>query len=821
MKNIPEALIVLLLMVLCLSPRAQGQMAPTTNTVNWSWIGNNYGDGPWSADIPITGNGTLSLGVCSGPDGANSDLLCTALKGGATIFTAASAPSTLVLGFDVNGCCIGNTGAFVGTTHANLTIVGSNGCSGNCVIAVTYVAIARTQLDQPVITSQSGLFNGCTATSVFNSWFFWDHDLCTFPPSQTPGGTAVFPGAGNSYTDGNFGTVVTQLNNPTYGNVVENMANDAAGSVWNIDSSYFMTQIIGGTFHVWDRVAKAIVYGDGARTFPGYVNWSPVDPKAFYYTTGSTIRKVTLGLDDGNSGGDPHSVWTDSLIFTYSGTGPIFNGSNDNITPDGYMSYFSNPDLKLCAVNLFNTSLNICTDPIDPAIWSTKGVRITPGFDSVTGYRYLVKGDSNNCIACTVHLIGDDWYKWKLGDTKIVHSHFQPKQRFYRAAPPAGQTANGGVCLQADYTAGGTGHCQPAAHEAFVEIGGREFVLTQFSGSNNPQIMQVQSIGTTDNMATPAEVGGGAYASFSTGINLSDSHVGCSDFHPVCVFENDTDVFDGGGSGGAPITWMVVGADNTGAGGTIHVKVDSAIQQPDWQATHAYTEGVVIRPLTGNAGFYTFSVAHLGDGTSGGSPPAWNQTPGGTTTDGTVTWTTIDVDSRFPPKYPGANGDNIWITGIFGISGLTSQAGNHGKCTIANLAADHRSWDCSGTTPSGTWTAATGIVLRDILPAANSYQAEILFFDYTNLFTSHTYGVKRVAKHRSITYTDRYSSSGYYSQGHPNVSPDGKHLLWNTNMGYPDELVLMMADTGYVPPPAVTGTVINGNTVLRGKIVLP
>lgn len=70
-----------------------------------------------------------------------------------------------------------------------------------------------------------------------------------------------------------------------------------------------------------------------------------------------------------------------------------------------------------------------------------------------------------------------------------------------------------------------------------------------------------------------------------------------------------------------------------------------ALNPPTWAATTAYTDrtsgdaktGDVVKPTTFNGAYFFCSVA----GTSGGSEPSWDTTPGNTTTDGSVTWTAI------------------------------------------------------------------------------------------------------------------------------------------------------------------------------------
>lgn len=53
-----------------------------------------------------------------------------------------------------------------------------------------------------------------------------------------------------------------------------------------------------------------------------------------------------------------------------------------------------------------------------------------------------------------------------------------------------------------------------------------------------------------------------------------------------------------------------------------------------WQASTAYAVGDIVRPTSANGHLYMCIIA----GTSGGSEPTWDTTPGQDTTDNTVTW---------------------------------------------------------------------------------------------------------------------------------------------------------------------------------------
>ena len=64
------------------------------------------------------------------------------------------------------------------------------------------------------------------------------------------------------------------------------------------------------------------------------------------------------------------------------------------------------------------------------------------------------------------------------------------------------------------------------------------------------------------------------------------------------------------------------------------------LTQPSaWVVSTAYTAGQYVRPSTANTYNYEVTTA----GTSGTTEPTWSTTLGGTTTDGTVTWTTVSM----------------------------------------------------------------------------------------------------------------------------------------------------------------------------------
>lgn len=86
----------------------------------------------------------------------------------------------------------------------------------------------------------------------------------------------------------------------------------------------------------------------------------------------------------------------------------------------------------------------------------------------------------------------------------------------------------------------------------------------------------------------------------------------------------------------------------------------SANQDPSWAATTAYALDAYIVDSNGNRQQATTA------GTSGSSAPTWNTTVGGTTTDGTVTWTLIGPEPQIISnsaliQFPKATAD--WLSG--------------------------------------------------------------------------------------------------------------------------------------------------------------
>jgi Ice-binding-like len=115
---------------------------------------------------------------------------------------------------------------------------------------------------------------------------------------------------------------------------------------------------------------------------------------------------------------------------------------------------------------------------------------------------------------------------------------------------------------------------------------------------------------------------------YTVGQEVVDSHF---QIHAVGV---------AGESGALPPTWSMTVGDPTGDGTVTWVDqgVQSAITPAAWAAGTAYSAGDLI--LDSNLNL-EFCLSVFPPGTSGGSPPAWNTTPGSATGDSLVTWRNV------------------------------------------------------------------------------------------------------------------------------------------------------------------------------------
>lgn len=185
---------------------------------------------------------------------------------------------------------------------------------------------------------------------------------------------------------------------------------------------------------------------------------------------------------------------------------------------------------------------------------------------------------------------------------------------------------------------------------------------------------------------------------------------------------------------------------------------------PAWSASTAYAQlngdanvGSIVKPTVANGRWFYASVA----GTSGGTEPSWNLTVGGTTTDGTVTWTTI-LALSVTGTLTGVGADNRTLYD----TSRTEPGPGAGASISAITKANPGHVTLSTPLPAGTVSGAPvtisgvlGMVNVNVVTVANNVAGDLLSFDLpvdTSGFPAYTSGG---------TVTPLGSGSGFFDNG--------------------------------------------------------
>jgi hypothetical protein len=220
---------------------------------------------------------------------------------------------------------------------------------------------------------------------------------------------------------------------------------------------------------------------------------------------------------------------------------------------DGWAAFWTigGADQVVGLLNLNNTSQVYFTSQYSNALWGGMvhgTVCVTPGIDTVTGYRYIIRATQGLTGAfgfegvetlgfCTSALCGG------LGSS-IVRLNNWPILSSAVQFPASGSqipaiTYPPFHCTDATFI---TGLCHIGAHGAYVAVNGRQFVNLNFdTGSYFQGWIGMFLIASGDLMGVPAEAGGGLYAQFPIW-GFSDTHGVCSSSIPICTFNTDSDL---------------------------------------------------------------------------------------------------------------------------------------------------------------------------------------------------------------------------------------------------------------------------------------
>lgn len=170
------------------------------------------------------------------------------------------------------------------------------------------------------------------------------------------------------------------------------------------------------------------------------------------------------------------------------------------------------------------------------------------------------------------------------------------------------------------------------------------------------------------------------------------------------------------------------------------------------------------------------------------------------------------------PAFMGTNGDVLLINNVGGNTAA------NGLCTVGNLT--NSSFQCVGSAGKGVYASGTGSFIRNVTPDGSNHQSEISTIDASQI-GSRVFRINRLAKHRSFAISGDYlDAGGYYGQSHPNISPDGSLIVFESNNGTPDNVgvftlinTLAAAGTGGPGVPSVSVTSPKGGLLLFGPQV--
>jgi hypothetical protein len=222
-------------------------------------------------------------------------------------------------------------------------------------------------------------------------------------------------------------------------------------------------------------------------------------------------------------------------------------------------------------------------------------------------------------------------------------------------------------------------------------------------------------------------------------------------------------------------------------------------QGPEWSSSTSYCINCIITPKLGNPGNYTFQNQGSGACTPGGSEPGtWNQTIGGTQTDGGCTWTNVNLGMG--DYYFGCNNsiitvsqDGNWALIASGMFlGLGMDSSNRFRCDVFLVHLGHSeppalpqlrvdnnecNTNCSyELTFPGTWVGSTPPSWPTTLPYANT-----------------TAGVQDASRHGVVSHINSRASqnAAAHSCGLPLLGHDrsvhpanehgcGRNYLWQS-----------------------------------------
>lgn len=645
-----------------------------------------------------------------------------------------------------------------GTYTGHQTITGSSGCAATCIVDITITLLPRSSLYQPTVTNQAGgIFTGCGTQTTYRSWTFWPNQDGTF---DTCGILPSQVPGGTFPFPGALGT----FTDANVGGTVTQLIAPKFGFLSEVsanDAAATTWNVDGTRFFTSQQNGDAHIWLSSNNTIEfGTSNTLPTGGGTWTTSNPSVYYYVT-GVDNFIHkivlGTGPNG-WVDTIHYTYPGLGPIKFGGNMQMSKDGFVAFLTCDGGGSCPSQGDN---KICMLDVNNVATNP----CTTAFpDAYYSPKTLVLSTGRDSVT-------GYYYLGKYDVPQDPPGHIEGLEILKWKPGDVNISHSHYHPIQRFYKnnspfpgLGGAcdaatyllSICRPgAAHLTTVEIDGRQFISTLSDSSEQATSVVLELFAAGDKMDVPVEVDA-AGGQYAT-FSVSPQ---LADTHVSCA------TF-------APVCAVSMDSDSPEGG--------PAGSPITWWITAATTATPI----------HLTTTQSCGDGT----------------------------DPRCPSAFAGSNGDVVPVSGIYGITGFTSQVGANGLCTVANLNGAKTEWDCAGTVGVGTYTASSGVIVQNIKPSNHSYQGRNLTFDYTNLLTLHTYNVIVGPNMRSLTYTTRYTDS-YYGQGHTSLDMQGKNMNFTSNMGFAEQLTMFRVGSGYTPPPIVTGSIISGKTVISGKWVI-
>ena len=495
------------------STSASGLTAITNNNT-WKWC--NFGTGATGCVTPTSGAATPELYIYF--DGYTDNGYSAGLHSGSVTFTG---------GFTVN---------------INLTID-------------AYVP--------PTIIYPGGSCVGCAKTSAT----FPDPDTITVTNIVPTGNFTPAASPGGSYTDPNLGGVVYTVLPPKAigSDAVHTNSSclDAIATCFNADGTLQITNDTAGNNFIQSTTSPFPIQWTNPVGRAGPVGtsqnplWSSKDPKAFFYVSGTTVRKMVLGAP----GAMP---LCDFQIYSYSGTSTGLRSRDSEVTKDDWTvlaacegaTCFSGDDRTLVVLNLNGpsqcgafTAASYTASFAGFSNFTPLTVRLS-NTDVVSGQKYIVVENGAG---------GNRLYSMPGSGGTVTDMGFFP------AKPGIHQDANifdgNGTCIAALEALNDV--CEFVGHMTSMEIGGIQGWGGSAYARRHPNIdiflFERFSVGTAL-MGIDTAAGGGATMIFPTNLTGTDTHFSAARQGNVFVVSNNS----------APVisTFKVTGATNTP---TIHV----------------------------------------------------------------------------------------------------------------------------------------------------------------------------------------------------------------------------------------------------------